>query len=285
MAYFEGIFMPRSSCGMRVAVPGPELPLQSDASQGTLDMLVLRVLVMGPAHSHTIAHAIERWPGDVLPIEHGSLYPALHGLETRGWIASFWGSAGDNRRVRYYCLTSAGAKQLIVQTTGREHVPLVQVWLGVSIALALSARPSAQMVDGRPTLELTTQDRSAGSAELGTACGRVNSIFANTGIRVVWSTRSAVDVAGTATHRITLVVLSGFDADEMFPGHGDLLGIAIPSISRVYVHYDRVPGSGAALQDTARVVPRARDRTRSRAHSASRRRSCREWADGCHAQS
>src|SRR5687767_4065782 len=163
-------------------------------------MLVLRVLVMGAAHGHTIAHAIERGSEDVLQIEHGSLYPALHGLETRGWIASFWGSAGDNRRVRYYRLTSAGAKQLIVQTTGREHVPPVQVWLGVSIALALSARPSAQMADGRPTLELTTEDRSAGSTELGTARGRVNSIFANTGIRVVWITRAAVDVAGTATH-------------------------------------------------------------------------------------
>jgi transcriptional regulator len=83
---------------------------------GTLDMLVLRTLVLGPAHGHTIAHAIERGSGDVLQIEHGSLYPALHRLEDRGWIASFWGTSENNRKARYYRLTPAGRKQLVAQT-------------------------------------------------------------------------------------------------------------------------------------------------------------------------
>jgi DNA-binding PadR family transcriptional regulator len=72
------------------AMPRRESPLQSEMLQGTLDMLVLRTLVLGPAHGHTIAHAIEQGSEDVLQIEHGSLYPALHRLEDRGWIASFW---------------------------------------------------------------------------------------------------------------------------------------------------------------------------------------------------
>ena len=91
-------------------MPGRESPLQSETPQGTLDMLVLRVLVMGPAHGHTIAHAIER--GDVLQIEHGSLYPALHWLETRGWIKGRWVEKAGQRRRRFYKLTAAGRKVL-----------------------------------------------------------------------------------------------------------------------------------------------------------------------------
>ena len=98
-------------------MPGRESPLQSETPQGTLDMLVLRVLVMGPAHGHTIAYTIERGSEDVFQIEHGSLYPALHRLEHRGWIASFWGTSENNRRARYYRLTPAGRKQLAQQTT------------------------------------------------------------------------------------------------------------------------------------------------------------------------
>ena len=97
-------------------MPRRESPLQSETPQGTLDMLVLRVLVIGPAHGHTIAHAIERGSEDVLQIEHGSLYPALHRLENRGWIASFWGTSENNRRARYYRLTQAGRKQITEQT-------------------------------------------------------------------------------------------------------------------------------------------------------------------------
>lgn len=84
--------------------------------QGTLDMLILQTLILGPAHGHTIAHAIEHRSEDVLQIEHGSLYPALHRLEERGWIASFWGTSENNRKARYYRLTRAGRKQLTAQT-------------------------------------------------------------------------------------------------------------------------------------------------------------------------
>jgi len=92
-------------------------PLQGEMLQGTLDMLVLRTLKLGPAHGHTIAYAIERGSEDVLEVEHGSLYPALHRLEDRGWIASFWGTSENNRKARYYRLTPAGRKQLGVQTS------------------------------------------------------------------------------------------------------------------------------------------------------------------------
>jgi transcriptional regulator len=84
--------------------------------QGTLDLLILQTLVLGPAHGHTIAHAIERRSDDVLQVEHGSLYPALHRLEDRGWIASFWGTSENNRKARYYRLSAAGRKQLAEQT-------------------------------------------------------------------------------------------------------------------------------------------------------------------------
>src|SRR5437763_7134575 len=73
-------------------------PLQGELLQGTLDLLILQTLVLGAAHGHTIAHAIERRSEDVLQVEHGSLYPALHRLEDRGWIASFWGTSENQPR-------------------------------------------------------------------------------------------------------------------------------------------------------------------------------------------
>ena len=85
-------------------------------------MLVLQTLVLGPAHGHTIAHAIERNSEEVLQIEHGSLYPALHRLEDRGWIASFWGTSENNRKAKYYRLTPAGRKQLVAQTKRWDQV-------------------------------------------------------------------------------------------------------------------------------------------------------------------
>jgi transcriptional regulator len=91
-------------------------PIQGEILQGTLDLLILQTLVVGAAHGHTIAHAIERQSDEVLQVEHGSLYPALHRLEDRGWIASFWGTSENNRRARYYRLTPAGRRQLAVQT-------------------------------------------------------------------------------------------------------------------------------------------------------------------------
>jgi transcriptional regulator len=97
-------------------MPKRESPMQSEMLQGTLDMLVLQTLVLGPAHGHSIAHAIERGSDDVLQIEHGSLYPALHRLEDRGWIASFWGTSENNRKAKYYRLTPIGRKQLVAHT-------------------------------------------------------------------------------------------------------------------------------------------------------------------------
>lgn len=92
-------------------------PLDGDILQGTLDLLILQSLTLGPAHGHTIAHAIEYRSEEVLQIEHGSLYPALHRLEDRGWISSFWGTSENNRKARYYRLTPAGRKQLAAQTS------------------------------------------------------------------------------------------------------------------------------------------------------------------------
>ena len=81
--------------------------------QGTLDMLILRTLVFGPAHGHEIAKHIQRTTEQVLQVEHGSLYPALHRLEHKGWVASKWETAkGRNRQFKYYRLTPTGKRQL-----------------------------------------------------------------------------------------------------------------------------------------------------------------------------
>src|SRR5712691_1941328 len=82
--------------------------------QGTLDMLILRTLLFGPAHGHQIAKHIQRTTEDVLQVEHGSLYPALHRMERKGWIVSRWEKAKErNREFKYYRLTPAGRKQLV----------------------------------------------------------------------------------------------------------------------------------------------------------------------------
>ena len=83
---------------------------------GTLDMLILQTLVMGPAHGHTIAHVIEHTSDEVLQIEQGSLYPALHRLEDRAWVSSYWGTSENNRKARFYRLTATGRKQLALET-------------------------------------------------------------------------------------------------------------------------------------------------------------------------
>jgi len=97
-------------------------PMRGELLQGTLDVLVLKTLVLGPAHGHTIAHAIEHQSEEVLSVEHGSLYPALHRLEDRGWIASFWGTSEHNRRARYYRLTPQGRAQLVEQTNRWDEI-------------------------------------------------------------------------------------------------------------------------------------------------------------------
>jgi PadR family transcriptional regulator PadR len=95
---------------------------QVEILQGTLDMLILQAIAPGPAHGHTIAHVIERRSEETLLVEHGSLYPALQRLETRGWIASFWGTSENNRKARYYRLTVEGRKQLGVEMSRWELV-------------------------------------------------------------------------------------------------------------------------------------------------------------------
>ena len=92
-------------------------PVSSEMLKGTLDMMILRTLVMGDAHGHTIAKVIERSSEDVLEVEQGSLYPALHRLENRGWVTSYWGTSENNRKAKFYRLTTAGRRQLTVETS------------------------------------------------------------------------------------------------------------------------------------------------------------------------
>jgi PadR family transcriptional regulator PadR len=89
--------------------------LEGELLQGTLDLLILKTLILGAAHGHTIAQTIEHQSDDVLQVEYGSLYPALHRLEDRRWIASFWGTSDNNRRARYYRLTPLGRRHVVKQ--------------------------------------------------------------------------------------------------------------------------------------------------------------------------
>jgi transcriptional regulator len=103
--------------------------------QGTLDLLILRILRLGPAHGHAIAKAIERGSDDVLLIQQGSLYPALHRLIKRGWIGFEEGTSENNRRAKFYRLTAKGRKQLEVETTK---------WDKLARAVGCILRPAAQ---------------------------------------------------------------------------------------------------------------------------------------------
>ncbi len=103
--------------------------------QGTLDLLILRTLRQGPAHGHAIAKAIQRGSGDVLLVEQGSLYPALHRLLKRRWIAAEEGTSDNNRRAKFYHLTPAGRKQLDAEM-GR--------WDRLARAIAAILRPAGE---------------------------------------------------------------------------------------------------------------------------------------------
>ena len=103
--------------------------------QGTLDLLILRTLLLGPAHGHAIAKAIQFNSDEVLRVEEGSLYPALHRLIRRGWISVEHGTSENNRRAKFYRLTARGRKQLELET-GK--------WDRLATAIARILRPAEQ---------------------------------------------------------------------------------------------------------------------------------------------
>lgn len=96
----------------------PELP------QGTLDMLVLKALSLGPMHGYGIGLRIQQLASDMLQVEEGTLYPALYRIDERGWIESEWGVSENNRRARFYKLTRAGRRQLAVEESQWQHLSL-----------------------------------------------------------------------------------------------------------------------------------------------------------------
>jgi transcriptional regulator len=85
---------------------------QTDVLQGTLDLLIMRTIALGPMHGWAIAQRIQQISDDLLRVQQGSLYPALHRLEHQGWITAEWGASENNRRARFYSLTKAGRRQL-----------------------------------------------------------------------------------------------------------------------------------------------------------------------------
>jgi PadR family transcriptional regulator, regulatory protein PadR len=99
-----------------------KMPPTTDLLQGTLDMLILKTLAPGPEHGWAIAQRIQQTSEDVLQVGQGSLYPALHRLEYRGWIRAQWGASENNRRARFYSLTAAGRKQLNAELENWDRV-------------------------------------------------------------------------------------------------------------------------------------------------------------------
>ena len=89
---------------------------KTDLLQGTLDLLVLKILALGPTHGWDISQRIQQISQDVLRVNQGSLYPALHRLEAQGWISAEWGVSDNNRQAKYYKLTPAGRRQLAAET-------------------------------------------------------------------------------------------------------------------------------------------------------------------------
>ena len=103
--------------------------------QGTLDLLILRTLVFGPSHGHAIAKHIQRTSEDLLQVETGSLYPALHRLEARGWIEASWQLSEQGKRAKYYRLTRRGRRELVA---GRTR------WDAFARAMGLVLKPAEQ---------------------------------------------------------------------------------------------------------------------------------------------
>jgi transcriptional regulator len=116
-------------------MPTSEESRRTTLLQGTLDLLVLRTLALGPHHGHGIALAIQHNSGRALLVDHGSLYPALQRLETKGWIRADWGVSENNRRARFYELTREGHKQLHREASEwRRLVSAVSLVLGPELA-------------------------------------------------------------------------------------------------------------------------------------------------------
>jgi len=113
--YFDrrwSIVFCRSTRGALKPMPDERIELP----QGTADLLILRTLALGPQHGWGIAERLQQISSDVLRLQQGSLYPALHRLERRGWIKARWGTSENNRRAKYYELTKAGRRQLELET-------------------------------------------------------------------------------------------------------------------------------------------------------------------------
>src|SRR6059036_2146075 len=108
-------------------------PAHVDLLRGTLDLLILRTLITGPSHGHAIAKHIQRTSEDLLQVETGSLYPALHRLEAKGWIAASWELSDKGKRARYYRLTASGRKQLASEQSK---------WHALSRAIGLILKPA-----------------------------------------------------------------------------------------------------------------------------------------------
>jgi transcriptional regulator len=95
---------------------------KSDLLQGTLDMLILKVVALGPIHGYSISQRIQQISKDVLQVQQGSLYPALHRLENRGWLDAEWGETETGREAKFYSLSKAGRKQLALETANWERL-------------------------------------------------------------------------------------------------------------------------------------------------------------------
>jgi transcriptional regulator len=117
-------------------VKGSGMPPSTDLLQGTLDLLILRTLALESMHGWGIALRIQQLSRDVLQVGQGSLYPALHRLEYKGWIRADWGTSDNNRRARYYSLTRAGKKQLDAELATWDR-------LSTAVALVLGRDPAA----------------------------------------------------------------------------------------------------------------------------------------------
>jgi PadR family transcriptional regulator, regulatory protein PadR len=110
-------------------------PSRVELLQGTLDLLILRTLLPGPNHGHAIAKHIQRTSEDLLQVETGSLYPALHRLEAKGWIAASWELSDKGKRARFYRMTAAGRRNLVAEQSK---------WEALSHAIGLVLKPAEQ---------------------------------------------------------------------------------------------------------------------------------------------